>query len=93
MRTTVELLQLVTDNIENIFQEHVAINGICLAIVYMQKKKIISGKELTLLIIYLNYHLPERFGDGIYMNYCWIPEELEPRTSWLIKQINKEKEK
>lgn len=90
MRTNKKLLQILLDNIEEIFSDTSNIcNGLCILTSYLCEKKIISRDEKGKIKIYLSDCLPKRIGGCNYNSlYCWKPGELEPRVKWLEEQIN-----
>lgn len=85
MRTTIELLQLVLDNIERAFNDENSVNdGICFISDYLYcELDIISDSEYFEIDEYLKENLPKRND----MGYCWPSGVLEPRIDWLKKQI------
>lgn len=89
MKKIEELLQIMLDNIEEVFSNPLNnCDGLCILNTYLARKHIISRDEKRKLVIYLKRNLPILIGGVKYdCFYCWMPGELEPRIKWLTNKI------
>ena len=86
-RSNKELLQIMYDNVEQIFTEHFFIcDGLCLVSKHLNN---LSSIEKNNLDTYLKKHLPKpKYGD-FASKYSWDPHVIAPRLEWLQTQIDK----
>ena len=87
MRSNLELWEIVRDNFDKYFGYNLRIGGLCILVLYLYRKSIISFYEKTMLEIEINSY--KRFWHTAY--FLGEMGDPKPRKEFIEKMIKKHK--